>query len=184
LTWTQAIVLLCTIPGISRRAAEIILAEIGLDMTRFPNANHLASWAGMCPGNHESAGKRLSGRSRKGSPWLCKILVEVAHAAVHSKNTYLAAQYRRLAARCGAKKAMVAVGHSILVIIYHVLHDKEGYKELGGNYFDEQNRQSIEKRLVRRLEKLGRPGWNYNQLPKSLEELVSTVFFRRASILW
>ena len=91
----------------------------------------------------------------KASPWLCKILVEVAHAAAYSKNTYLAAQYRRLAARCGAKKAMVAVGHSILVIIYHVLHDKEGYKELGGNYFDEQNRHSIEKRLVRRLEKLG-----------------------------
>jgi transposase len=155
LTWVQAIILLCTIPGISQRAAEIILAEIGLDMSRFATANHLASWAGMCPGNYESAGKRLSGRSRKGSPWLRKILVEAAHAAAHTKNTYLSAQYRRLAARCGAKKAMIAVGHSILVIIYHVLRDKEGYKELGGNYFDEQNRQSIEKRLIRRLEKLG-----------------------------
>ncbi|WP_149404849.1 IS110 family transposase, partial [Dictyobacter arantiisoli] len=153
--WTQAIALLCTIPGIRQRAAEIILAEIGLDMSRFPTANHLASWAGMCPGNHESAGKRLSGRSRKGSPWLRKILVEAAHAAAHTKNTYLSALYRRLASHCGPKKAMVAVGHSILVIIYHILRDREGYKELGGNYFDEQNRQSIEKRLVRRLEKLG-----------------------------
>ena len=155
LTWAQAIMLLCTIPGISRRAAEIILAEIGLDITRFPTAKHLASWAGMCPGNHESAGKRLSGRSRKGSPWLRKILVEAAHAAAHTKNTYLASQYRRLATRCGAKKAMVAVGHTLLVIVYHVLSKKEGYQELGGNYFDEQNKHTIEKRLVHRLEKLG-----------------------------
>jgi transposase len=155
LTWAQAIVLLCSIPGISRRAAEVILAEIGLDMSRFPSAGHLASWAGMCPGNHESAGKRLSGRTRKGSPWLRKILVEAAHAAAHTKNTYLAAQYRRLAARGGPKKAMVAVGHSILVIIYHVLRDQKAYSELGGNYFDERNRQATERRLVRRLEKLG-----------------------------
>jgi transposase len=98
LTWAQAIVLLCSIPGISRRAAEVILAEIGLDMSLFPSASHLASWAGMCPGTNESAGKRLSGRTRKGSPWLRKLLVEAAHAAAHTKNTYLAAQYRRLAA--------------------------------------------------------------------------------------
>jgi transposase len=155
LTWAQAIVLLCSIPGISRRAAEVILAEIGLDMSRFPSAGHLASWAGMCPGNHESAGKRLSGRTRKGSPWLRKILVETADAAAHTKNTYLAAQYRRLATRGGPKKAMVAVGHSMLVIIYHVLRDQKAYSELGGNYFDERNRQATERRLVRRLEKLG-----------------------------
>ncbi len=155
LTWAQAIVLLCTIPGISRRAAEVILAEIGLDLSRFPSARHLASWAGMCPGHHQSAGKRLSGRTRKGSPWLRKLLVEAAHAAAHTKKTYLASQYRRLAARGGPKKAMVAVGHSILVIIYHVLRDQKPYHELGGNSFDERDRQALEKRLVRRLEKLG-----------------------------
>jgi transposase len=155
LTWAQAIVLLCSIPGISRRAAAVILAEIGLDMSRLPSASHLASWAGMCPGNNESAGKRLSGRTRKGSPWLRKLLVEAAHAAAHTKNTYLAAQYRRLAARGGPQKAMVAVGHSMLVIIYHVLRDQQPYNELGGTYFDERNRQATERRLVRRLEQLG-----------------------------
>jgi transposase len=92
LTWAQAVVLLCTIPGISRPAAEGILAEIGLDMDRFPSFGHLASWAGMCPGNHESAGKRLSGKTRKGNAWLRKLLVEAAHAAAHTKNTYLSAQ--------------------------------------------------------------------------------------------
>ncbi len=155
LTWNGAIELLDTIPGINQRAAEGILAEIGTDMARFTNAHHLASWAGMCPGSNESAGKRLSSRIRKGSPWLRTLLVEAAHAAAHSKNTYLSAQYRRLAARCGAKKAAVAVGHTILIIIYHVLQEREGYRELGGNYFDERDRQTTEKRLVRRLEKLG-----------------------------
>lgn len=155
LTWALAIALLCSIPGISRRAAEGILAEIGLDMTRFPSAGHLASWAGMCPGNSESAGKRLSGKTRKGSPWLRVLLVEAAHAAAHTKNTYLSAQYHRLGARRGKKKAMVAVGHTILVMIYHMLQQQKSYEELGGNYFDERERRDTEKRLVRRLEKLG-----------------------------
>lgn len=155
LTWAQALTLLCTIPGISRRTAEGILAEIGLDMDRFPSARHLASWAGMCPGNHESAGKRLSGKTRKGNTWLRKLLAEAAHAAAHTKNTYLSAHYHRLAGRRGKKKAMIAVGHSMLVIIYHVLHDQKAYQELGGNSFDEQDRLNIEKRLVRRLQKLG-----------------------------
>jgi transposase len=155
LTWAQAIVLLCSIPGISRRAAEGILAEIGIDMSRFPSSGHLASWAGMCPGNHESAGKRLSGTTRKGSPWLCKLLVEAAHAAAHTKNTSLSALYHRLKARLGAKKAMIAVGQAILVILYHLLERNVSYQELGGNYFDEHDRQVVEKRLVRRLEKLG-----------------------------
>ena len=155
LTWALAIALLCTIPGIGRRSAEGILAEIGLNMGRFPTAAHLASWAGMCPGNHESAGKRLSGRMRKGNSWLRMLLVEAAHAAAHTKNTYLSAQYHRLAVRRGKKKAVVAVGHTILIIIYHVLQEQQPYAELGGNYFDERERQQVERRLVRRLEKLG-----------------------------
>ena len=155
LSWAQAVVLLCSIPGISRRAAEGILAEIGTDMSRFPTASHLASWAGMCPGNYESGGKRLSGRTRKGSPWLRKLLVEAAHAAAHTKNTYLSALYRRISSRRGAKVAMIAVGHSILVTIYQMLSKQTSYNELGGNYFDERDRQTTEKRLVRRLEQLG-----------------------------
>lgn len=155
LTWAQAIVLLCSIPGISQRAAEGILAEIGSDMSRFPTPGHLASWAGMCPGNRESAGKRLSGRTTKGSPWLRQLLVEAAHAAAHTKQTYLSAQYHRLAGRRGKKKAMIAVGHSILVIIYHLLDQRVSYEELGGNFFDERDRQATQKRLVRRLEQLG-----------------------------
>src|SRR5579883_1068735 len=155
LSWKEAVAFLDSIPGINQRAAEGILAEIGIDMSRFPTAGHLASWAGMCPGNNESAGKRLSGKTRKGSPWLRKLLVEAAHAAAHAKNTYLSAQYHRLAARRGKKKAMVAVGHTILVIIYHLLQQQKSYEELGGNYFDERERRDTEKRLVRRLEKLG-----------------------------
>jgi transposase len=155
LSLAQAVVLLCSIPGISQRAAEGILAEIGTNMDRFASAKHLASWAGMCPGNHESAGKRSSGKTTKGSPWLRKLLVQAALAAGRTKNTYLSAQYGRLAARRGKKRASIAVGHTILVIIFHVLREQKPYQELGGNFFDEQERQAVEKRLVHRLEKLG-----------------------------
>jgi transposase len=144
-----------TLPGVGRRTAEILVAEIGTDLTRFPSARHLASWAGLCPGNDESAGKRRSGRTRQGSPWLRTALVEAAQAAARTKDTYLAAQYRRLAARRGAKRAALAVAHSILVLVYVLLTRQEGYHDLGGQYFDERDRQAVERRLVRRLEALG-----------------------------
>jgi len=109
----------------------------------------------MCPGNHESAGKRLSGTMRKGNPWLRRLLVESAHAAAHTKDTYLSAQYRRLKARRGAKIAMIAVGHTMLVTIYQMLSQHTAYTDLGGTYFDDRDRQATQRRLVRRLEQLG-----------------------------
>lgn len=155
LTATRAMALLDTIPGIDRWQAEVILAEIGLDMTRFGSATCLAAWAGLAPGNNESAGKRRSGKTRPGSPIIRRTLTLVAHAAARGKDSYLAAQYHRLAARRGAKRAIIAVAHSILVIIYHLLTRQEPYRDLGGNYFDERKRESVTNRLVRRLEKLG-----------------------------
>ena len=144
-----------TIPGVGRRTAEVLVAEIGPDMSRFPSAAHLASWAGMCPGNNESAGKRRSGRTRKGSPWLRTTLVEAAQAAGRTKGTYLAAQFRRLAGRRGKKRAAVAVGHTILVIVYHLLRDGTTYQDLGPQWFDTQDRRAVERRLCQRLEALG-----------------------------
>jgi len=144
-----------TIPGVGRETAEMIVSEIGVDMTRFPSANHLAAWAGVAPGKHESGGKRLSGRTRKGNQALRKGLVCAAHAAAHTKNTFLAAQYQRLARRRGRKRAVVAVAHSILVIAYHLLAREEEYRELGGDYFDRQRPEATVKRLTHRLEKLG-----------------------------
>jgi transposase len=151
----DAIDLLDTVPGIGRRAAEIIIAEIGTDLGRFPSAKHLASWAGMCPGNAESGGKRLSGKTRKGNRWLRQVLIEIAHVATKTRGTYLAAQYRRIAARRGKKRALVAVAHTVLVIIYHILTRREPYRDLGEAYFDHLERQHVERRLVRRLERLG-----------------------------
>ena len=151
----EAMERLATIPGIGRRTAEILLAEIGADMSRFPTSGHLASWAGMCPGNDESAGKRRSGKTRKGSPWLRSALIEAARAAGRSKGTYLAAQYHRLAARRGTKRAAVAVGHTILLIAYRLLREDDVYHDLGDRYFDERDRHAVERRLVARLEGLG-----------------------------
>jgi transposase len=143
------------IPGVGRHTAEIVLAELGTDMGRFPSPGHLAAWAGLVPGQNESAGKRRSAKTRKGSPWLRAALVEAAHGASRTKDSYLAAQYRRLAARRGAKRAAVAVAHSIIEIMYHLLSSAEGYHDLGLQYFDQRNRQALERRLVGRLERLG-----------------------------
>ncbi len=151
----EAVERLDTIPGIGRRTAENIIAEIGLDMARFPTPGHLASWAGMAPGNNESAGKRKSGKTRKGSPWLRGALVEAAQAVTHTKDGYLSALYQRLVARRGKKKAIIAVAHAILVIVYRLLDRKECYKDLGSHYHDERDRQASIRRLLKRLEQLG-----------------------------
>jgi transposase len=124
-------------------------------MARFPSAKHLASWAGMCPGNYESGGKRLSGKTRKGSRWLRQVLVEVAHVAAKTKQTYLAALYQRIAARRGKKSALIALGHTILVIVYTLLTRNQPYQDLGAAYLDSLAQQRVERRLVRRLERLG-----------------------------
>jgi transposase len=151
----EAVMLLDTIPGVGQRTAEAVLAEIGSEMGRFPTAAHLAAWAGLAPGNNESAGKRRRGQTRKGSPWLRAALVEAAHAAGRTKNTYLGAQFRRFLPRKGKKRAAVAVAHSILILIYHLLTQREPYRDLGTTYFDLRDRQAVERRLVRRLEALG-----------------------------
>jgi transposase len=144
------------IPGVNRTTIENVIAEIGPDMEVFPDAHHLCSWSGICPGNEESGGKRLRSRVRKGNPWLRRALAEAAWAASHSKNTYLAAQYRRLAARRGKKRALLAVGHSILVIVYHLLKNKDtNYHDLGADYFDRLAPDRLRRYLVKRLENLG-----------------------------
>lgn len=144
-----------SIPGINRRGAEDLLAEIGLTPQRFASAAHLASWAGMCPGNKQSGGKRLSGKTRKGSPWLRATLVTAAHAAAKTKGSVLKAQYERIKGRRGAKKAAVAVGHTILEIAYHLLTRAEYYQERGYDWADERARSNRQRALVRRLESLG-----------------------------
>jgi len=152
---TDAVELLTTIPGVDRRTAEVIVAELGTDMRRFPTGSHAAAWAGMAPGNNESGGKHYSGRVRQGNHALRQALVQAAWAAARTKSTYLAAQYHRLAGRRGKKRAAVAVGHTILVIAYHMLRRHEPYRDLGANYFDERKKDSIVNRLMRRIQKLG-----------------------------
>jgi transposase len=146
---------LCTIPGVDRVTAWGLLAEIGLDMRQFASAAHLSSWAGLCPGSFESAGKRLSGKTRKGSASLRRCLCQAAWAVSTKKKNYLSALYRRLAARRGAKRAIVAVAHRLLVIAYHLLQRKQDYVELGENYFDQLHAGRLRRSLVRRLERLG-----------------------------
>jgi transposase len=151
----EAVERLQEIPGISAVAASAILAEIGLDMSRFPSAKHLASWAGLCPGNRQSAGKRLSGTTTKGNPWLRAILGEVVWALSHMHDTYLAAQFHRLARKRGLQKAVVAVAHSVLTIIYYLLRDGQHYQDLGPEYFLKLDQQRVEQHHIRRLQALG-----------------------------
>ena len=151
----EAIQLWMEIPGIGRTSACSLVAELGVHMDQFPSAAHLASWAGLCPGNNESAGKRLSGKTRKGNVWLRRTMCEVAWAASHTKDSYFAAQFRRIASRRGKKRALVALAHSILVTAYHMLKHKRHYNELGADFFDVINRDKARDRLVQRLTKLG-----------------------------
>lgn len=151
----EAIARLDTIPGVGRRTAEILRAELGPELRRFPSAAQLASWAGMCAGNHASAGTRQRGRTRKGTPWLRPALVGAGQAAGRTTRTSRGAQERRLAARRGKQKATVAVGHPIRTIASHRLTEAATYHDLGVHYFDERNRHAVERRVVRRLEGLG-----------------------------
>jgi len=151
----EAVTRLTSIPGIDQRSAQNILAEIGTDMSRFKTSAHLASWAGICPGNHESAGKRKTGRTAKGNRWLRRTLCQAAWASTRCRGTYLQAQYRRLAGKRGKKRAILAVAHSILTAIHAMLSRNTDYKDLGGGYFDQRNSVAATRNLVRRLEALG-----------------------------
>jgi transposase len=143
------------VPGVDRRVAEVVLAEVGADLKPFPTHQHLASWAGLSPGNEESAGKRQRGRITPGNRWLKRTLTQAAWAASHSKNTYLASQYRRLVGHRGKKRAVVAVGHSMLVIFYHMLKNGTTYADLGGDFFDRLEPDRLTRYYVKRLESLG-----------------------------
>ena len=151
----EVIARLCTLPGVDVTTAHTILAEIGTDMSQFPDARHLASWAGLCPGNSESAGKRFSGRTRKGDRYLRRILVQNAWAVAHMDNCALTALFYRVAAHQGMKTAAVAVAHRILMLAYYIIRDGTEYHEAGGDYYDRKNPTKTAKRLTRRLERLG-----------------------------
>ena len=145
-----------TIPGIAKRCAEIVIAEIGADMGRFPTPGHLASWAGLCPGNNESAGKHKSTRTRSGNPWLTSALVEAAWSAVRAKDCYLAVRFQRIRKRRGEQRALIAIAHTLIVICWHILADDTVYNEIGPDYLagrDQPERRR--KHLVAQLEKLG-----------------------------
>jgi transposase len=151
----QALQLWSSIPGVNHKVAAVLVAELGIRAEQFPDAQHAASWVAICPGNHESAGKQLSGKTRKGNRWLRTALVESAWAAARSKGTYLSALYSRLAPRKGAKRALVAVAHSILVAAYHMLKTGQPYREVGADYFDRLHPHQAAQRLVQRLSRLG-----------------------------
>jgi len=153
--FSKIVELMDLIPGINQRVAEGVLSEIGVDMSCFPTDGHAASWAGLCPGNHESAGKRKSGKIRKGDQWLRRYLTEAAWAAIRKKGSYLSALYHRLVVRRGKKKAIVAVAHRLLVIIYHMIKDQASYRELGSDHFNKLNAAYVQRHHVKRLESLG-----------------------------
>lgn len=156
--FAEKVALLDTIPGVDKRTAELLISEIGADMTRFPTAGHLASWAGMCPGQNQSAGKSKSGKTRHGSKWLRGGLTEAAKAASRTKDTYLSAQYQRLRGRRGHQKATIATGHSILVAAWHMLSQNVPYQDLGDDYFIRRQTEHADRyrnRLVHQLERLG-----------------------------
>jgi transposase len=155
ISFRSLILLLCSVPGISSLSATLILAEIGREMSRFPTAGHLLAWAGMCPGQNESAGKRKSTRLRKGDPWLKTILVQCAWAATRKKNSYYGAQFKRLRARRGPKKAICAVAASMLTAIYHMLKDGTHHQDLGANHFDRRSSEAKARHHVAQLVRLG-----------------------------
>jgi transposase len=155
MTFTRAITILDTIPGVNQRGGELLVAEWGVDMGRFGTAARLAAWSGVAPGNDESAGKRRSGKTRPGNQALRTGLTQLAHAAARTKGTYLSALYQRLAARRGKKRAIVAVAHSIVVSAFHMLSRNESYRELGASYFDTHRRAHLVDQLTRRIERLG-----------------------------
>ena len=146
---------LSTIPGVKETTAWTLIAELGTEMSRFPDADHAASWAGLCPGNCESAGKRQSGRTRKGDRYLRRMLIQNAWAVSHKDNCFLTALFYRVASRRGLKRAAMAVAHRVLIIAYHILRDGTEYREIGGNYYDRRNPERTAKRLTRRLEQIG-----------------------------
>jgi transposase len=154
LTWNEAVALLDTIPGVNRKTAEDMLAEMGLDMSQYPTDKHLTSWAGLAPGNRQSGGKRYSCRTRKGNRVLSSITVQAAWSAVRTKDTFLKSRYHRLAARRGKKRAIVAVARSILASVWHMLTYRQPYQELGGDYFDQRRKEAKVNYLTRQLEKL------------------------------
>jgi transposase len=153
--YQEAVTLIQSLPVQLQAGAATVIAEIGVDMTRFPSDAHLASWAGVCPGNHESAGKRKSGKTTDGNPYLRGVLCEMAWTISRMKDNYLSAFYHRVAKRRGKKRAILAVAHKLLIIIYHMLKENKPYQDLGGDYFDQLDAARIERRAVQRLEQLG-----------------------------
>ena len=153
--YTEALAAIDRIPGIGTRSAQVILAEIGMDMSRFPSAEHLCSWAGIAPGNHQSAGKRKSGKTNKGNKTLKSMLIQCAKSAKRVKGSYFSSQFSRISARRGKNRADVAVAHSILTVIYHILKERVPYRDLGSDYYDSIHREHKINGYLKRLQALG-----------------------------